>query len=123
VVQEPVLILQLARGSAVDRKLGENLPADVASGEVVIDHGPADSQGHLEAGGPGEVVLSLPSPEGLAREADEVHRVIAGAGSGVEPLVVVIEAAEELREDELGAVVDAARHSSRPVIVRILRDG
>jgi hypothetical protein len=36
---------------------------------------------------------------------------------------VVVEAAEELREDELGAVVDAARHSSRPVIVRILRDG
>jgi hypothetical protein len=123
VAQEPVLILQLARGSAVDRKLGENAPAGVASGEVVIDHGPADSQGHLEAGGPGEVVLSLPSPEGLAREADEVRRVIAGAGSGVEPLVVVIEAAEELREDELGAVVDAARHSSRPVIVRILRDG
>jgi hypothetical protein len=123
VAQEPVLILQLARGSAVDRQLGEEAPAGVASGEVVIDHGPADSQGHLEAGGPGEVVLSLPSPEGLAREADEVRRVIAGAGSGVEPLVVVIEAAEELREDELGAVVDAARHSSRPVIVRILRDG
>jgi hypothetical protein len=44
------------------------------------------------------------------------------AGTGVEPLVVVVEAAEELREDELAAIVDAAGHTSRAVILRILRD-
>ena len=32
-----------------------------------------------------------PSPEALAREADEVGRVIAHAGTGVQPLVVVVE--------------------------------
>jgi hypothetical protein len=69
------------------------------------------------------VVLSVPSPESLAREADEVRRVIARAGTGVEPLVVVVEAAEELRDDELAAVVNATDHASRPVILRVLRDG
>jgi hypothetical protein len=68
------------------------------------------------------VMLSLPSPEALARDADEVRRVIAHAGTGVEPLVVVVEAAEELRDDELAAVVEATGHASRPVILRVLRD-
>jgi hypothetical protein len=33
-----------------------------------------------------------------------------------------VEAAEELREDELATIVDAAGHTSRAVILRILRD-
>ena len=70
----------------------------------------------------GEVVLSVPSPEGLAREAGELRRVIARAGTGVEPLVLVVEAAEELREDELAAILEAAGHTSRAVILRIMRD-
>jgi hypothetical protein len=122
VAREPSLILQLARDSAVDRQLGENEPESLAGGEVVVDHAPADSHGDLE-GGSGQVVLSVASPEALTREADEVRRVISGAGSGVEPLVVVVEAAEELREDELAVVVEAARHTSRPVILRVMRDG
>ena len=120
-VENPRLILQLARGGAVDRRLGEAEPESVARGEVVIDHAAADSHGHVE-GGSGQVVLSVPSPEGLTRDADELRRVIGGAGGGVEPLVVVVEAAEELRDDELAVVVDAAGHTSRPVILRVMRD-
>jgi hypothetical protein len=48
--------------------------------------------------------------------------VIAGAGTGVEPLVVVVEAAEELREDELAPVLEAARHTDRGVILRVAAD-
>ena len=119
---EPRLIIQLARGGAVDRQLGELAPESVASGEVVLDHSPIDAHGYLEPPAAGKVVLSVPSPEGLAREAGEVRRVIAHAGTGVEPLVVVLEAAEALREDELGAILDAAGHTSRAVILRIMRD-
>jgi hypothetical protein len=68
-------------------------------------------------------VLSLPSPEALEREAGEVRRVIGQAGTGVEPLVVVVAAGEELRESELAALLSAARRTSRPVILRIIRDG
>ena len=68
-------------------------------------------------------VLSVPSPETLAREAAEVRRAIAQAGTGVEPLVVVVEAADELRDDELAAVLEAAGHTSRRVIMRVMRDG
>jgi len=49
--------------------------------------------------------------------------VLGRAGTGVEPLIVVVEAAEELREDELASVVDAAQHAPRAVILRVLRDG
>jgi hypothetical protein len=104
----PRLIIQLARGGAVDRQLGELALDSVASGEVVIDHSPTDAHGYLEPPAAGKVVLSVPSPEGLAREAGEVRRVIARAGTGVDPLVVVVEAAEVLREDELGAILEAA---------------
>jgi hypothetical protein len=120
---DPRLIIQLPKGSAVERQLREQAPPSLASGEVVVIGGPTDAQGNLEASAAGDVVLSVPSPEALAREAGEVRRVIGQAGTGVEPLVVVVEAAEELREDELGTVLEAAGHTSRAVILRIIRDG
>jgi hypothetical protein len=82
-----------------------------------------ESGGHLEAPDVGEVVLSVPSPETLARERDDVRRVIAQAGSGIEPLVILVEAATELRDEELAAVLDGAQHAARPLILRVLRDG
>jgi hypothetical protein len=119
---QPKLIIQVARGSAVERQLGASPPQGLASGEVVVETGYTTADGHLEPSDVGEVVLSVPSPEALAREAEEVHRVIAHAGAGVEPLVLVVEAAEELREDELAVVLEAAGHAPRPVILRLLRD-
>jgi hypothetical protein len=113
VAREPKLIIQVPRGGAVDRQLDADPPAAVADGRVVV----------TALGAGGEIVLSVPSPEALLREADEVRRVLSGAGTRVEPLVVVVEAAEELRDDELTAVVDAAGHAPRAVILRVLRDG
>jgi len=123
VAREPKLIIQVPRGGAVDRQLDADPPQSVTDGDVVVVAGPTDAAGHLEPPAAGEVVMSLPSPEALAREADEVRRVLAHAGTGVEPLVVVVEAAEELREDELAAVLEAAEHATRAVILRVLRDG
>jgi hypothetical protein len=117
------LIIQVPRGGAVDRQLSGQPPRSVASGEVVVAAGPTDDEGYLEPPAAGTVVMSVPSPEALAREPGEVLRVIAGAGTGVEPLVVEVEAAEELREDELAAILDAAGHTSRGVILRIIGDG
>jgi hypothetical protein len=119
---EPRLIIQLPRGGAVDRQLRTQAPQSVASGEVVVEVGPTDAEGRLEQPAAGQVVLSLPSPEALEREAGEIRRVIGQAGTGVEPLVVVLETADELREDELAALLDAATHTSRAVIVRIIGD-
>jgi hypothetical protein len=113
VAREPKLIIQVPRGGAVDRQLDADPPAAVTDGDAVV----------TALGAGGEVVLSVPSPETLAREADEVRQVLGRAGTGVEPLIVVVEAAEELREDELAAVVDAAQHAPRAVILRVLRDG
>jgi hypothetical protein len=94
----------------------------VAAGEVVVEIGATDRAGNLDPPAAGEVVLSVPSPETLAREAAEVRRVVGQAGTGIEPLVVVVEAAEELRQDELAAVLDAAAHSSRPLVLRVIRN-
>ena len=121
-VEGPALIIQVARGGAVDRQLGIERPDTVVTGDAVVEAGPADEAGALVPPDHGEVVLSVPSPEALARERDEVRRVIREAGQGVEPLVVVVEAAEEVRDDELAAVVEAAKANPRPVILRIIRD-
>jgi hypothetical protein len=119
----PRLIVQAARGSAVERQLAPLAPWDVSTGEVVLNVLPADAHGHLEPPAAGQVVLSVPSPEALSREADEVRRVIGRAGTGVEPLVIVVEAADELREDELASAVEATGDTSRAVILRVMRDG
>ena len=97
-MDEPKLIIQVPSGGAVDRQFSAEVPASVASGEIVLERGPTDAHGVLESPAAGEVVASLPSPEALRREAGELRRVITHAGPGVEPLVVIVEAAEELRE-------------------------
>jgi hypothetical protein len=118
----PRLILQVPRGSAVERQLSADPLASIVSGDVLLQIELADTEGNLESPGAGEVVLSVPSPEAFEREADEVRRVIGQAGTGTEPLVVVVEAAEELRETDLAPLLDGAAHTSRAVIVRIIRD-
>jgi len=123
VPDQPSVIVELPQGGAVERQLSAQPLPSVASGEVVVAAGPTDARGNLEAFAAGQVVLSVPSPEALRREAGEVRRVVGQAGTGVEPLVVVVEAARELREEELGALLEAARHTSRGVILRIVRDG
>jgi hypothetical protein len=123
-----VVLVQVPRGGALDRSLAANPPPSVIDGQVVIEHlpaGPAAGSGAPGLGPPraGEIVLSVLSPEALARDPQEVERVIGGAGQGDQPLVIIVDAAEELREDELVVVVDAAaRAAPRPVILRVLAD-
>ena len=119
---EQRLIIQIPRGGAVERQLRTQPSAGVAADEFVVEIGATDIEGNLEPPAAGEVVLSVPSPEALAREAGEVRRVIAHAGMGDEPLVLVVEAAEELRAEELAPVLEAAGHTSRAVILRIIRN-
>jgi hypothetical protein len=118
----PHLVVQVARGSATELRLRAQSPRSVEAGETVVEALPADEAGVLDAPLVGEVILSVPSPETLDREADEVRRVINHAPSGNAPLVIIVEAAEELRDEELTAVLDAAAHTDRTVILRVIRD-
>jgi hypothetical protein len=61
------------------------------------------------------------SPEAL-RERQEVEDAVTGTDTGDQPPVIVVEAAEFLREDELSAVLDAAQRVNRAVILRIMAD-
>ncbi|HYB27176.1 MAG TPA: hypothetical protein VEF89_11225 [Solirubrobacteraceae bacterium] len=115
------LIIQVPRDGPVDRQLSRERPPSLSGREVVVEPVPADAEGNINPPPAGEVVLSVPSPASLAREADEVRRVIDRAGRGVEPIVVVVEAAEEFLDEELAPVVEAAGRASRPVIVRVIR--
>jgi len=118
----PALIVQVPRGGAVAGALAQQPPAAVAAGELVVEVMPSDSAGALEAPARGEMVLSVPSPESLTREREELARVLRLAGTGVEPLVIAVEAAEQLRDEQLAVVLEAARRAPRPVILRIIRD-
>jgi hypothetical protein len=113
------LIIQLPAGSAVDRQLELDPPPSAASGRVVIERVTADADGTIQPPEAGQVVLSFLSPEALRREADQLGREIRPDDSS-EPPVVVIEVAEELREDELAALLKAAEQAGRTVILCIL---
>jgi hypothetical protein len=120
---EPSLVIEVPSGGALERQLNAGALEAIASGEAVVQPGPTDARGNLEAPAAGQVVLSVPSPEALRRQADEVAAVIERAGSGVEPLLVEVEVAEELRQDELAPLLDAVRHARRAVILRVVREG
>ena len=112
------LIVQIPAGGSLERALREQpLP-----GAVVVETAASDPDGHLEPIEAGEVVFSAASPAALERERDELRQVLTNAGKGVEPLVIRVEAAEELTEAELAGVLDSARHSSRAVILRVERN-
>jgi len=118
---EPSIIVQIPRDGAVDRQLRADPPPSLTSGQVVLDHVLAGADGRLEPPAAGEIVLSVLSPEAL-RESAEVRAVIQQAPAEHEPLVIIVEAAEELREDELAVVVDAAERARRRVIIRVMAD-
>ncbi len=115
------VIVELARDGEVDRNLRADPPPSVVSGRVILDHFAADAEGQLEAPDRGEVVLSVLSPESL-RDAEQVENTLLQADTGDEPPVIVVEAAEYLREDELAAVIDVAGRLQRVIILRIMAD-
>ena len=119
---DSVVIVQLPRGGAVDWYLRTYPPSGVASGHVVVEPVAAEPDGRLGPVEAGEVVMSVLSPEALARDQQEVRDVIQQAPDDAGPLVIIVEAAEELREDELAVVVDAAARARRSVIVRVVAD-
>ena len=121
IADEPSVIVQLPRDSAIDHELRAYPLPSVASGRVVLDHVLPGPDGRLEPPEASEIVMSVPSPEGL-RQPSEVRDVIEQAPDEHEPLVIIVEAAEELREEELAVVVDAAERAQRLVIIRIMAD-
>jgi hypothetical protein len=120
VAHEAEVIVQLPHGSSVDIHLREEPPAAVTDGRVVLEHLPAGPDGTLLPPEAGEVVLTVASPEALRRDAAEVERAIRGAAADGGPLVVLVDAAGYLRDNELTAVLDAAGSTRRAVILRIM---
>jgi hypothetical protein len=118
---EPSVIVQLPRDSAIDHELRAYPLPSVASGQVVLDHVQPGPDGRLEPPEASEIVMSVPSPEGLRRQS-EVRDVIEQAPDKRKPLMIIVEAAEELREEELAVVVDAAERAHRQVIIRVMAD-
>jgi hypothetical protein len=116
------LIIQLPHDSAVNHQLRQDPPPSIADGRIVLEHLPADADGRLlpPAESEGEVVMSVLSPEALRREAEQLRHVIGRAARDGRPLFVLVQAAEELREDELAAILDAAAHTGRVVMLRVL---
>jgi len=119
---DAVLIVQVPRGGAVDRHWAEDLPPSIAGGGVVVERLPGAAGADLGPPPAGEVVMSVLSPEALTRDRQQVADVLRRAPAGDEPLVILVQAAEELREDELAAVREAAGHARRPVILRVQAD-
>ena len=70
----------------VERQLSAQPPLSVASGDVVVEVGPTDAEGRLEAPAAGQVVLSLLSPEALEREAGECAASSGGPAPVSNPL-------------------------------------
>ena len=117
--KEVGLIVELTRDSAVDRNVRADPPPSIKSGRVALDHIEADDLGDLSPPPAGEVVLTVLSPEALRRDPQVVRDAVAQADAD-QPPVIVVEAAEYLREDEIAAVLDAADRADRTVILRIL---
>ena len=117
---DAVVIVQVPRGSAVDQYLRTYPPPSVASGRVVVDRVAAEPDGRLGPPEAGQVVMSVLSPEALRSDQQEVRDVILQAAPDSGPRIIVIEAAEELREDELAAVLDAAARADRDVVLRVM---
>ena len=115
------LIVQMPEGGALERRLRAE-PAVGQSDEVALAPVRPVSPGLIDPPQAGRTVFTTPSPEGLVRERDELLRSVQAAGAGAAPLLIVVDGAEELRPDELGAALDAAAHAKQDVILVLRRD-
>ncbi len=117
---EAELIIQLPRDSSVDVHLREEPPASLTDRRVVLEHLSAGPDGKLAPPEAGEILLTVPSPEALRHETDALLRLVIDAAEDGGPLVVLVEGAEYLRDDEIAPVLDAAAATKRVLILRIL---
>ena len=117
---EAKLIIQVPHGSSIDLYLKADPPAAIADVRVIVEHLAGGDDGRLLPPEAGEVVLTVPSPEALRREPGQVADAISAADGDGPPLIVLVDGAEELRDDEIDAVLDAALQTDRIVILRIL---
>jgi hypothetical protein len=120
-VDEAELIIQLPRDSSVAQTVREDPPASLTDSRVVLEHLPADEDGRLLPPAAGEVLATVPSPEGLRRQANEILTAAIEAEEDGGPLVVLVEGAEYLRDNEIAPVLEAAAATKRVVILRILQ--
>ncbi len=114
------VIFQVPRGSAIERQLREDPPPVFREDAVLVETGPTDEQGNLEALA-GETVISVPSFELLEQQVDQLRHTLRQAGTGTQPLVIVVGAAEQINDGLATAVVEAARDGPRPVLIRVIR--
>ncbi len=119
-IMQPNVIFQVPAGSAIERQLRDEPPAVFGGDDLLVETGPTDEQGNLEALA-GQTVLSVPSFEELERHLDGLQHLLRQAGTGTQPLVIVVGAAEEIEDRVATAVVDAGRDALRPVFVRVIR--
>jgi hypothetical protein len=119
-ITEPKLIFQVPTGSAIERQLRVALPRALSGDDVLVQTGPTDEQGNLEALA-GETIISVPSFEELERQAGGLRHLLRQAGTGTQPLVILVGAAEEIGDQLASEVLDAAREAPRPVFVRVVR--
>ncbi len=117
---EVKLIIQVPRGSSIDLYLKADPPAAIADVRVIVEHLGGGADGKLLPPEAGEVVLAVPSPEAFRREPEQVTAAISAAAADGPPLIVLVDGAEALRDDEIGTVLDAAEQTDRVVILRIL---
>lgn len=110
---DPTLIVQVPLGSAIERQLRDEPPPAFRTDELLVQAGATDDRGTLEELA-GEVVFSVPSPEELPRHGADLRRVLRAPGTGTSPLVIVVEAAEVLQDEEAAAVLAAAPGAPRP---------
>src|SRR5262249_62104732 len=94
---DAVVIVQLPRGGAVDWYLRTYPPPGVASGQVVVEPVAAEPDGRLGPVEAGEVVMSVLSPEALARDQQEGRDVIQQAPGDAGPPVIIVDAAGRRR--------------------------
>lgn len=87
---------------------------------MLVETGPTDEQGNLEPLA-GQTVVSVPSFSELERQVEGLRHLLRQAGTGTQPLVIVVGAAEEINERLAKALVDAARDAPRPVFIRVVR--
>ena len=115
------VIVQVPEGGRLERELRNGLLGEGARDTVLAPVRPV-SPGRLDPPDAANTVFSTSSPEGLVREREELARAVAAERSSARPVAILVEGAEELREDELAAVREAADHAHSDVILVLLRE-
>jgi hypothetical protein len=121
----PYVVIRVYDGGRIAKQLREDPPSAIKEGQVAVepvrDEDDNDgSAGQVVPPGTGGGAFVIRTLDALMAQRIEVREKVADAGGRGEPFHITVESADEIRNEHVEMLLEAAENVGQVVIIRVL---